>query len=228
MASDQPEQGAELTAEEAIARLRELIQRARQGDATALPMLRRHLDRSPALWTRTGSLALQVQMKLIDAICGRDLHMRECIVRQVNNMKGELAGDAPSPMAKLLTERIITAYLQVGLAEGLDVQHPETSPQWARIAMQRQAQAERQLRAAIDALAALRRAERPIHVEIMQQRTPSGAPIFSQSAHGEQPPMGNGHTAANGEARPVNRFNGMNGHHNRLGDVLTPSTPCPS
>ena len=127
VATEQIEQTEQQAQAAAIARLRVLIQQARKGDAKALPLLRKHLDQSPVLWQRTGNIALQTQMALVDAICGRDLHLRECMARQINSLKAELSGDSPSALEKLVIERIVTAFLQLGLAETREAQKPEAS-----------------------------------------------------------------------------------------------------
>jgi hypothetical protein len=220
---------------EAITQLRELIQRARKGDAKALPRLRQYLDRSPALWQQTGNIALQTQMALFDAICGRDLLLRECMARQINGLKAELSGDSPSAMEKLAIERIITVFLQLGYAEAREAQKPEASLQWAKFALERQDRANRQLVIAMNTLANLRKLSRPINVEIHQTPTVHQAmPIIAGLVNGDQDGVNGllttrlGKMPANGSAKPingVNRINGkLNGYHNQPEELLTPTT----
>lgn len=232
MESDQAEQQSQA---EAIAQLRELIQRARRGDASALPLLRKYLDRSPVLWRQTGNIAIQTQMALIDAICGRDLHLRECIARQINQMKGELSGESPSALEKLMIERIVTGFLQLGHLEAREAQKPEASLPWAKFFLDRQDRVNRQLVLAMNTLTNLRRLSRPINIELRQVPTvPPVRSAIAEPINGNQNGMNGlltaqpGKIPVNGSVKPingVNRINGkLNGHRNQPEGLLAPTT----
>lgn len=202
-----------------------MIDRAKKGDRTALPRLREYLELNPSLWERPGNVGLQAQAAWIRLIAGPNLHLQEVTARKINAMKREYAGDAPTPMESLLVERIVTAWLRLAYVEAREALCHETSIKWAQLQMQRQAQAERQFRAAIDALANLRKAQKTITVELRQPTTvPLVEPIIAKPINGEQSAI-NGHAVrqqkVNGTAKPVNRLNGaINGHHSRFGDTL--------
>ncbi len=163
--------------------------------------LREFLTLNPCLWQRPGDVGLQAQASWIALIAGRNLHMKECTARRVSELKQQLAGDSPpSPVEALLIERVISAWLRIGYTEAREGQRVETSLRWARFELERQAVADRQLRAAIDALESYRKAYRPIAVELRQaEAVPPTNPILP-TAHGEEPSSHNGH---------VNRINGM-------------------
>src|SRR5262245_7998003 len=80
----------------ARARLESLVERAQQGDETVLPELRQVLDNHPELWQRCGDLALQAQTAWLQRVCGKDLVLRESLQRQLEQLKGELAGKYPT------------------------------------------------------------------------------------------------------------------------------------
>jgi hypothetical protein len=165
-------------------------------------------------------------MAILNAIAGKDLHLRECVARQVNAMKHELSGDAPSALEKLAIERIVTAFLQLSDVEIREVQHPEESPKWAKFAAERQERANRQLFQAMNALSNLRKAAKTITVEVQQQVVvPPAMPIIEKHAHGEDGVAAGATPRAaasvNGSGKPVNR---LNGHANRISGVLEPST----
>ena len=69
-----------------------LVERARRGDAAALPELRLALDANPHLWQRFGDLARQAEQALVDLAAGNDLYLRECLARRVAELRGELGG----------------------------------------------------------------------------------------------------------------------------------------
>jgi hypothetical protein len=48
-----------------------------------------------------------------------DLAAKEMIEHQLDSMRSEIAGEHPSPLDLLLTERIVATWLQVQLFEGL-------------------------------------------------------------------------------------------------------------
>jgi hypothetical protein len=215
----QPRSQAELWAE-----LRDLTARAKSGDRSAMPRLREFFAKTPELWRNNGDLSLQVQASWTELICGKNLHMKECVVRRVNELKFQWAGESPSPAEVLLVERIIIAWLRLAYIESREAQHAETSLRWAQFQMQRQALAEKQLRMSIDDLETLRKAQRPIMIDVRQPQThmetdtaPS-ANGHKQKLNGSSTPKVN---SQNGAAGPIggNRHNGrVNG--NRVAHIL--------
>ena len=49
---------------------------------------------------------------MVSLVSGKDLHRSECMYRKVKSLRQELAGPAPTPMEKLLVERIISSWLE--------------------------------------------------------------------------------------------------------------------
>lgn len=201
---------------EALAELRSLVARAKKGDRAVLPRLHEYLDLNPCLWKRPGDIALQAQAAWIRLIAGRNLHLQECLARRVNAMKQEWAGEAPTPTEALLIERVVSAWLRLHYFESAEAQNDEQSIRWAELRLKQQVQAERQFRVALDALETVRRASRPIAVEIrhpmavVSQPEPTATGTTSGStrkaAHTDHVPI-------NGAAVPINRINGAhNGH----------------
>jgi hypothetical protein len=101
------------------ARLQELVRRAQQGDRSVLPELREALDANPKLWQSYGDLALQAQAIWLDLIAGKDLALQECVLRKLEAMRADLAGPAPTPLEKLLVERVAACWLQTMYADAL-------------------------------------------------------------------------------------------------------------
>lgn len=126
-----------MTHEDAVAELKVLIARAKQGDAEVVPRLSEYLDNNPILWTQGGDLALQAQAAWINLIAGQNKHLKQCLVRKVNDIKQELSGTSPSPMEKLLVERVVTTWLRVHYCEAHDAQQDEKSLKWAEYRLKR-------------------------------------------------------------------------------------------
>jgi hypothetical protein len=74
----------ETSAEE---RLRWLMARAEQGDATVLPELRAALNANPRAWQESGDLARIAEESWIRLAAGDDLRLRESLARRVAELK---------------------------------------------------------------------------------------------------------------------------------------------
>ena len=95
-----------------VQQLRSLVEKARAGDETVLPDLRAAMDDHPELWEHFGTLSRHVQGKWIELLGGSDLCIAEALTRKANAMRGELEGEAASPLEKLLIDALITASLE--------------------------------------------------------------------------------------------------------------------
>jgi len=100
-----------------LAELRELIERARQGDKTAMPRLRELLDDTPVLWKQIGDMAKHVETAWIKLLSGGDLFTQECLNREADRRRADLLGDDPTPIERHLVERVVATWLQVQHAE---------------------------------------------------------------------------------------------------------------
>ncbi|MBL8798579.1 MAG: hypothetical protein JNM56_32080 [Planctomycetia bacterium] len=92
----------------------QLLERAQAGDETVLPELRRQLAESPELWQRCGDLAQHAEVTWLQLIAGRDLFLQESVRRKLDDLKHELLGDSPTPLERLLAERLAVAWLERG------------------------------------------------------------------------------------------------------------------
>jgi hypothetical protein len=89
--------------------LARLLERAERGDATVLPVLRRVLDESPAMWQGYGDLALQAQGFFVRLASCNNLMLCESLLRKLSAMKSELMGQSPSAAEMLLADRIASS-----------------------------------------------------------------------------------------------------------------------
>ena len=102
-----------------VARLRELNGKAQNGDQEAANGIRIILDGSPDLaWRFTSNLGELAESALVDEITrDKDLASKEFFKHQLESMKIEVAGENPSPLERLLAERVVATWLQVQLFE---------------------------------------------------------------------------------------------------------------
>jgi hypothetical protein len=141
----------------AAERLQWLVARARRGDGSAVPELRVALDANPWAWQGYGDLVRIVEESQIELAAGDDLHLRECLVRQVAQLKQELAGPAPMPVERLLVARVAATYLQVGYYDARQAQSRGLTQAQAKQFLLQQGAAQRRH---LEALRALTRHQR--------------------------------------------------------------------
>jgi hypothetical protein len=134
-----------------------LLQRCQQGDREALPQLRAVLDQHPEIWRHIGDLALHAELAWVDLICGTNDSMRESVTRKVRELKVELGGASPSPLERLLAERVSACWLQLHHADTSFARAKGLSLKQADAALKRQDQAHRRYLTAIGALATLKK-----------------------------------------------------------------------
>lgn len=90
-----------------------LLERAQAGDRSTLPAIREMFDLEPGLWEANGDLARIAEDKLIDTATGDNLFFKEVLRRRVDQLKSELVGSNPSPLERLLADRVAACWLQV-------------------------------------------------------------------------------------------------------------------
>jgi hypothetical protein len=102
--------------------LEAILQRARSGDEKALPAVREILKSPMAVDRLGGDLAWQAEQSLIRAAAGKNLSLREALTRKLELLRAELAGPAPTPLERLLVERVAACWLQLHYADMLHAQ----------------------------------------------------------------------------------------------------------
>lgn len=102
---------------ETVAKLRDLMDKAQDGDENAAFDIRKILDGSPDLaWRFTKGSGKMAEEALIDEFTrDKDLASKELLKHQLKSMRIEVAGENPSPLELLLAERVVATWLQVQL-----------------------------------------------------------------------------------------------------------------
>ncbi len=102
---------------ETVAKLRDLMDKAQDGDENAAFDIRKILDGSPDLaWRFIKGPGKMAEEALIDEFTrDKDLASKELLKHQLKSMRIEVAGENPSPLELLLAERVVATWLQVQL-----------------------------------------------------------------------------------------------------------------
>jgi hypothetical protein len=164
----------------AMRELSDLVDRARRGDEAAMPGLRAIYDAHPEVATWLGDLANHSQEALLRLACGPDLGMTEAIRRSTAALRLELTGPSPSPIERLLAERVVATRLFLNWAEATVAQAmgvaTNTRPQLA-FCIERMDRAQRRHLAALGALATAQRL-------LPAAKAPSGSAVAERAGAG--------------------------------------------
>jgi len=104
-----------------VAKLRDLTEKAQDGDEEAALDIRKILDGSPDLaWRFIKGPGKMAELAMIGQITrDEDLASKEVLKHQLESMRIEVAGETPSPLEQLLAERVVATWLEVQLFSGL-------------------------------------------------------------------------------------------------------------
>jgi hypothetical protein len=111
--------------------LRDLLQRAQAGDASALAPLRDCVERA-GLWEQLGDLSWHAEEALLNAAAGTDLLVKEAMRCHLAQLRDELTGEAPTPLERMLIDRLVLCWAMAHVADveaqakdrGADTQGP--------------------------------------------------------------------------------------------------------
>ena len=103
-----------------VEKLHDLLRLAEKGQEDAVPEIRQILNEHPDLALRFVDVAQIAEDALIEKMTREeDLATKEIMRCQLEAMREEIAGENPSPLERLLAERIVATWLQIQLFEGL-------------------------------------------------------------------------------------------------------------
>lgn len=97
---------------------RSLIEKASKGDESVLPVLRELIQQSPSLIESVGGdLPKTIERTILGSMAGDNLFFREAVNQKLNTLRNELSGANPSPLERLLIDRVVVAWLRLHDAE---------------------------------------------------------------------------------------------------------------
>lgn len=223
--------------------LNRVREHANRGDQRARQAIRQCIKASPGLCKEFGDVARHAETALVKLISGGEILTSAAITQQAAKMRQELAGPAPTLLEEMAVERIVACWLQLQHCE-TQFLHSQTSVQWARYWLARQAQADRLYRMALKSLASVRELLSAKPHSGGSTRVETGEPVparpdcaagLDMPKFGEEPPRANGghvnriaalaafhaENAKNGVAAGLaNGKSRLNGHGNRLTELL--------
>jgi hypothetical protein len=121
-------------------------------------------------------MAHATQVAVIQQAAGKNLMVQESLARKCKALTQELAGPTPSPLERLLVERIVLCWLHLHCAETTYVMLKELSIRQAEFHQARISKAQARYLAAIRTLAQVRRLGVPaVQVNIGQQQVIAGS-----------------------------------------------------
>jgi hypothetical protein len=161
-----PPRPQEAPAKEPTDPLDAILERARQGDETALPELKQVLDDNPSIWRDSFSLVALSERAWLQKIAANDLLAFESIRRQVEQLKLDLIGTAPAPLEKLLADRIAASWLGVQHAEMGEAFGDASGGKVAKMRLTQLESAHKRFLSAVRALAISRRLTNGLKIEI--------------------------------------------------------------
>jgi hypothetical protein len=107
-----------------------IIRLAQEGNEETVPQLRKWLAYPDFVNRAGGNLGAEVQKVLTKKIAGNNVLIREALVRKAELRYNEIAGPNPSPIERLLVERVVACWMYLNYVEfifaksqGLSIAH---------------------------------------------------------------------------------------------------------
>jgi hypothetical protein len=152
--------------------LKALMVRAYDGDEGALPKLREILDGAPSLARELLDPAKIAERSAVGLYSSKeDLVAQEAIPRVLEQMRSELEGEDPTPLERLLVERIVATWLQVQCYETLYAQNAtKMTMAWGEHHQKRIDRAHNRHLSAVRALAQVRKIGSAVQINIADKQ----------------------------------------------------------
>jgi hypothetical protein len=158
--------------------VRALLKRAADGDQTTVPTLRKLLEKPENVELLGGNLAKCAQRSFVEAIAGKDLSVREAVAAKLDALRKELLGDNPTPVERLLVERVAACWLQVQDADIRAAHAKEATIRQADFHQRRMDAAHKRYLSALKALALVRKLAVPaLQINLARKQVNVVAPL---------------------------------------------------
>jgi hypothetical protein len=144
--------------------LRKVLERAQGGDETTLPVLR-ELLKETRMVEACGNLAEHAEHTLVRKFSGKDLALREGVRRKLECLRAELAGPKPTPLERLLVERVVCCWLHLYHLETVYAGKDSMALELASYYQRGLSAAHKRYLSAIKTLALVRRLALPVLVQ---------------------------------------------------------------
>jgi hypothetical protein len=156
-----------------------LVKRSEQGDETTLPALREMLKESSFRET-CSNVARHTQNSLVNKYAGKNLPVREGLEQKMQSLQAELAGPNPSPLERLLAERIAICWLHLYTLEAIYARKESVSVEHGNYFQENISRAHRRYLSAIKTLATVRKLAVPVvQVNIAKKQVNVAGPCLT-------------------------------------------------
>lgn len=146
----------------------DIVGRAQQGDATALGPLRELLKEMPYLVDALqGNLVSLIESRYAEKLGSKNLAFMEALKRKVQTIRDDLEGPEPTPIEKMLIDRIAVCWLHLQHAELVYALKEGRTIHQADYQQKRIDRAHRRFISALKALATVRRLAVPVLIAQM-------------------------------------------------------------
>jgi hypothetical protein len=105
--------------------LQEMVQRAEQGDTSALRTLQEALGPRSPFWRRYAELALDAEAAWLQLAGGDNLVLAEGLKSKLTELKADLGGPSSSPLERLLIERAALCWLETQCLDAVNARQGE-------------------------------------------------------------------------------------------------------
>lgn len=140
-----------LTGQEAIAKLRRLLNSRTPDDPSTEAEIRLILNQFPELWPQLGDLGEHAIKGWIGLIGRDDVILKEAILHKSRELQSELAGGADDPASRLLVDRVVATWMQLQYADLCYADARDVDVKGMEFLAKRQLQAQRQHFSALQA-----------------------------------------------------------------------------
>jgi hypothetical protein len=158
--------------------IKALLKRSRAGDTTTLPVVRKLLEDPRNMPLFGGDLAETAIHSFIRALSESDIGFAAAVQKKLDLMRAELSGPNPTPVERILVERIVACWLQVQDADLRAAQgQKDATLRWADFHQRRMDAANKRFLAAVKTLATVRKLAVPVlQVNIAKRQTNIASP----------------------------------------------------
>ncbi len=94
--------------------VQQCIERARNGDETALPSLKEHIQKNPQILSENFDLATSTHHRWITLLSKNDFFKAQCLWNEIHHLKEKLIKEGNgTTVEKLIIDQVISTYLQI-------------------------------------------------------------------------------------------------------------------
>jgi len=141
-----------------------VVERANKGDKNALADVQNMLETYPALAISVlgGDLAKRAEEILVSRITAEQVTFCESLQAKLKALRAELSGPDPSPIERLMVDRVATCWLQLSHADAMAAQAERITFTEGDYIQRRQDRAHRRYLSAVKMLAVVRKLALPV------------------------------------------------------------------